>query len=51
MKTDTIVTGDLKSLPMPELQTKLESSPEGLSQAGDQGTGEARWEVGHTGST
>jgi H+-transporting ATPase len=25
--------GDLKSLPMPELQAKLGSSPDGLSQA------------------
>jgi len=33
MKTDAIFTEDFKSLPMSELQTKLESSPEGLSQA------------------
>jgi len=31
-ETGSKVKGDLKSLPMPELETKLKSSPEGLSQ-------------------
>src|SRR5665811_91531 len=30
---ETETTDDLKSLPMPELQAKLESSPDGLTQA------------------